>query len=67
MKKVEHHQHAEHGKNEPADLRELKIFVSEDLYRAWQRCCWALTYDTGQSRTDIMNEMVQDFLVKHGC
>ena len=49
------------------ELRELKIFVPDDLCRAWQRCSWVIACETGRSRTEIMQEMVQDFLVKHGC
>lgn len=53
--------------NASADLQELKLLVPDDLYRAWQRCSWALVSETGRSRTDIMSEMVHDFLLKHGC
>ncbi len=48
-------------------LTEVKIFLPDDLARAWQRCSWLLVHDTGRERTDIMAEMVKDFLVKHGC
>ena len=48
-------------------LTELKIFVPEELARAWQRCSWLLVNDTGRKRTDIMKEMVNDYLVKYGC
>lgn len=50
-----------------ADLHELKLLVPAELHRAWQRCSWVLVSETGCSRTDIMSEMVHDFLVKHGC
>lgn len=49
------------------NLTELKIFVPEELARAWQRCSWLLVNDTGRERTDIMKEMVNDYLVKYGC
>lgn len=48
-------------------LTELKIFVPDDLARAWQRCSWLLVNDTGRERTEIMKEMVNDFLIKYGC
>ena len=48
-------------------LTEVKLFLPDDLARAWQRCCWLLVNDKGKQRTDIMEEMVTDFLVKHGC
>lgn len=53
--------------DERENLAELKIFVSEDIARAWQRCSWVIVHETGRKRTDIMSEMVQDFLVKYEC
>jgi len=64
----------ENSHTEPAEncnsgdnLTEVKLFVPDQLARAWQRCSWLLVHDTGRERTDIMKEMVKDFLVKHGC
>jgi hypothetical protein len=51
----------------PEELTELKLFVEEDLYRAFQRCVWILVNETGRDQRDIMREAVRDFLVKHGC
>jgi hypothetical protein len=48
-------------------VRELRIVIPDDLFRAWQRCSWLLVAETGRSRTEIMTEMVCDFLIKHGC
>lgn len=48
-------------------MRELKLFVPDELFRAWQRCSWLLVAETGRTRTEIMREMVRDFLIKHGC
>ncbi len=48
-------------------LAEVKLFLPDELARAWQRCCWLLVNDTGKQRTDIMEEMVTDYLIKHGC
>lgn len=53
--------------NIPADLTEIKLFVPDDLYRAFQRCVWVLVNETGRSQPEIMQEVVRDFLVKHGC
>ena len=50
-----------------AELTELKLFVHDDLYRAFQRCVWILVNETGRDQKDIMEEAVRDFLVKHGC
>ena len=49
------------------ETAELKLFVSHDLYRAFQRCVWILVNETGRDQQEIMEEAVQDFLVKHGC
>ena len=48
-------------------LTELKIFVPDELARAWPRCSWQLANETGRERTDLMKEMVKDFLIKYGC
>ena len=53
--------------NASNELAELKLFVEEDLYRAFQRCVWVLVNETGRDKRDIMREAVRDFLVKHGC
>lgn len=49
------------------DLTELKLFVPDHLYRAFQRCVWILVHETGRSRLEIMEEVVHDFLLKHDC
>ncbi|GBE13260.1 hypothetical protein BMS3Bbin14_01815 [bacterium BMS3Bbin14] len=49
------------------ELIELKLFVPDDLYRAFQRCVWIIVNETGRDQPDIMREVVHDFLVKHGC
>ncbi len=50
-----------------SDLAEVKLFLPEDLYRAFHRCVWILVNETGRDRLDIMREVIHDFLVKHGC
>ena len=45
----------------------LQLQVPEDIYRAYRRCSWIVVHETGRSQLDIMEEMVRDFLVKHGC
>ena len=57
----------QHKKNQQSDLVELKLFVEDDLYRAFQRCVWVIVNETGRDQRDIMREAVRDFLVKHGC
>ncbi len=49
------------------EFQELKLFVSDEMYRAFQRCVWILVQETGRERKEIMEEAVHDFLVKHGC
>ena len=49
------------------ELAEIKLFVPDDLYRAFQRCVWVLINETGRDQKEIMREVVHDFLVKHGC
>jgi len=54
-------------KTPPSELSEIKLFVSDELYRAFQRCVWVLVHETGRDQQDIMREVVLDFLVKHEC
>ena len=49
------------------ELVELKLKIPADLYRAYQRCSWIITNETGREQLDIMEEMVVDFLIKKGC
>ena len=46
---------------------ELKIKISPELHRAYQRCSWIIINDTGREQLDIMKEMVLDFWVKCEC
>lgn len=55
----------ESGEN--ADLTPLTVMVPDDLYRAYQRCTWILINEANRDQLEIMEEMVRDFLVKHGC
>jgi hypothetical protein len=48
-------------------LVDLKIQIPPELYVAYQRCSWIIVHETGRNSMDIMQEMVRDFLVKHGC
>jgi len=50
-----------------AELIELKLKIPEDLFRAYQRCSWIITNETGRDQLEIMEEMVHDFLVKNQC
>lgn len=67
MNKAKGGQFSEREPNKREEWRELKLLVPDDLFRAWQRCSWLITNETGRSRTEVMAEMVRDFLVKHGC
>jgi hypothetical protein len=48
-------------------LEEIKLFVPADRYRAFQRCVWIQIHESGRTQLDVMQEVVDDFLCKHGC
>ena len=48
-------------------LEELKLKVKPDLYRAFRRCTWIITHETGRDQLEITEEMIEDFLIKYGC
>ena len=48
-------------------LVELKLQIPADLYRAFQRCLWIRVNETGQTPLQLMEEVIQNFLKKHGC
>ena len=52
---------------EHPSLVELKLQVSEELYRAFQRCLWIRIQETGQTPLQVMEEVIRTFLTKHGC
>jgi hypothetical protein len=52
---------------EEEHLERIVVTVPDHLYRAYHRCSWILINETGKSQTQIMEEMVRDFLTKHGC
>jgi len=54
-------------KEESLLLVDLKIQIPQDLYAAYQRCSWMIVHETGRKPLDVMQEMVRDFLMKHGC
>ena len=57
--------------HQPADpageTEQLTLQIDRDLFRAFQRGVWIIVHETGRPRIEIMNEMVRDFLIKHGC
>ena len=48
-------------------LSELKLQIPAELYRAFQRCVWMRIHETGQTQLQLMEEVIRDFLLKHGC
>ena len=64
---MEGHVKKEKADDLPAGLTELKLLVDDELYRAFQRCVWIRINETGNSQQEIMQEVIHDFLVKHGC
>ena len=55
------------GHSSEQSMARIELMVPVELYRAFHRCTWLLVNETGKSQLDIMQEMVRDFLVKHGC
>jgi len=55
------------AREQSSSLVELKIRIPQDLYVAYQRCSWVIVHETGRQPLTVMEEMVRDFLVKHGC
>jgi hypothetical protein len=53
--------------NPDLNLEEIKIFVPADQYRAFQRCVWIQVHETGRSQLEVMQEVVDDFLLKYEC
>jgi hypothetical protein len=51
----------------PRPLVELRLQIPEDLYRAFQRCLWIRINETGQTQLQLMEEVISNFLKKHGC
>ena len=49
------------------ELAELKLKINPDLFRAFQRCSWIIIHETGRTQVEVMNELVEDFLIKYGC
>jgi hypothetical protein len=45
----------------------LQLRVDAGLYRAFHRCLWIRVHETGCTPVEVMEEMVRDFLGKHGC
>ena len=58
--------HEEARENKPP-LVELKLLIPEDLHRAFQRCLWMRINETGRNQLELMEEVVRNFLMKHGC
>ena len=48
-------------------MARITVTVPDRLYRAFHRCTWLLVNETGKSQLQVMEEMVRDFLIKHGC
>lgn len=51
----------------PQPLVELKLQIPADLCRAFQRCLWIRINETGATPLQLMEEVIHNFLKKHGC
>jgi len=49
------------------ELAELKLLLPADLHRAFQRCLWIRVNETRRTPLQVMEEVILDFLRKHGC
>jgi len=58
---------AEVEENHDSSLDEIKLFVPLDRYRAFQRCVWIQVHETGRTQLEVMQEVVDDFLIKYKC
>ena len=65
--RVKEPERKEQAENFEEQLAPITVTVPDHLYRAYHRCTWLLVNETGKSQLQIMEEMVRDFLVKHGC
>jgi hypothetical protein len=66
MQENKHDQQSSEQGESPS-LVELKIQIPSELYIAYQRCSWIIVHETGRKPLEVMEEMVGDFLTKHGC
>ncbi len=57
----------EHRTEPAGEVVDLVLKVPPDMYRAFQRCVWILINDSGRDQLSVMEEVIRDFLVKHGC
>ena len=55
------------GPDKAAPLAEIRLQVPMDLYGAFQRCLWIRINETGRTQLELMEEVIRDFLAKHGC
>lgn len=55
------------GEEAAIPLAELKLMIPADLYRAFQRCLWMRIQETETTQLQLMEEVIRDFLIKHGC
>ncbi len=67
MSKENHQDPGDGAEARQQGLSEIRLLVPSELSTAWQRCSWVLVQEKGQGRLESMEEMIRDFLVKHGC
>ncbi len=60
-------QQGEGRDNSGRERQLLALDLPADLARALRRCTWMIIHETGRDQREIMEEMVMDFLCKHGC
>ncbi len=55
------------GTDTEPEIVPVTLYLRSDIHRAFRRCVWIIAHETGRDQMEIMDEMVHDFLVKHGC
>lgn len=57
----------EESESPQTELLPLNLQLPAELLRAYQRCTWIIINQTDRDQLSVMEEMVRDFLIKHGC
>lgn len=60
-------QHPDGENDSIGALQTITLHLPAVLCRAFHRGVWMVIHESGCSQTELMEEMVTDFLKKHGC
>ena len=45
----------------------VTLILRADIARAFRRCIWLGINETGRSPYEVQNELIEEFLKRHGC